>query len=112
MASREAVGKALTVFGTLHPRDVSPDLVGIWQMGLRELTDTALAYAVEQGVRECRYFPTPAELVAFGRGMPRPIGGIVAPAVAPWCAKCGGEVRESKPSGRLTMAHKAECPNG
>lgn len=62
MATREAVVKTLAVFGSLFPRDISPELVSIYHAALEDVGDDGLRAAMAQCVRTAKFFPTPAEI--------------------------------------------------
>jgi len=62
MASKQTIVKVLAVAGTVWPRDVTPELVGIYAGALGDLSDDALERALRGAVKTCKFFPTPAEL--------------------------------------------------
>jgi hypothetical protein len=62
MATREAVVKTLAVFGSLFPRDITPELVTIYHAALEDVTDPELTVAMAKCVKTAKFFPQPAEL--------------------------------------------------
>lgn len=74
MASKRQVGQVLAILGSTFPRDVTPELVGVWLEAFDDVSDEALGAAARRAVKTCRFFPNPAEL----RDM---IGANAAPAV-------------------------------
>lgn len=62
MASREAVGKALALFGATFPRDITPELVAVWLEVFGDVDDETLGRATRKALATCRYFPVPAEV--------------------------------------------------
>ncbi len=66
MASEAKVQWALSVLSVLSPeRQMTREQVAAYAMALGDMTDEQLDYAVKRAVRECRFYPKPAELRDF-----------------------------------------------
>lgn len=66
MASDGKVQWALSVLSVLSPeRQMTREQVAAYAMALGDMTDEQLDYAVKRAVRECRFYPKPAELRDF-----------------------------------------------
>lgn len=74
MASTPCVSRALAILAEMFPRDLSPELVKIYQSALADVPDDDLMRAVRKAIDECRFFPVVAELKGF-------IGANAAPFV-------------------------------
>ena len=74
MASPSAVGGALQQLAAVYRKEITPQLITIYNATLKDLSDATLQLAVEQCLRTCTFFPNPAELR-------NAVGANVAPTV-------------------------------
>lgn len=82
MASDGKVQWALSVLSVLSPeRQMTREQVAAYAMALGDMTDEQLDYAVKRAVRECKFYPKPAELRDFAgvNAKPKPdVTGIIS----------------------------------
>lgn len=82
MASEQKIQWALSVLSVLSPeRQMTREQVAAYAMALGDMTDEQLDYAVKRAVRECKFYPKPAELrdLAGVNSKPKPdVTGILA----------------------------------
>lgn len=62
MATPNAVGKCLALFGSIFPRDISPELTQVWIDAFSDVTDEQLGAVTRTAIKTAKYFPVPAEL--------------------------------------------------
>lgn len=66
MANAECVGRAIAALAELpRQREITEATVGVYALALDDLADAELDRAVKRALRECRFFPSPAELREF-----------------------------------------------
>lgn len=62
MASKAALIKTIAVLASAFPRDVTEPMIDAYRIALLDLDDKHLETAVGRALRECKFFPSPAEI--------------------------------------------------
>lgn len=62
MADPRTVARALAILAETFPKDITPELVRIYQHALRDASDDQVLTAVRRAIDTARFFPVPAEL--------------------------------------------------
>src|SRR5690349_19358502 len=77
MTNREAFVTALAVLGATFDRKLSaPAVEGYW-LALSDLTEDDFKAAMKRALAECKFMPSPSELLAFVRKKPDPAAGAM-----------------------------------
>lgn len=63
-SSEAVVRQWIVVFGEIHGREITPELVGIWCQLLGDIEASLLDRACKETAARCRFFPTPADIRA------------------------------------------------
>lgn len=59
---RETLARYLNLFGKIYPKRPPTEVATAYERALSDLTDLALSAACEICLRECTFYPTPAEI--------------------------------------------------
>lgn len=94
MATPDAIAGALALLAEARPdRAITAQTVQVYAVALEDIDDAALGRAVKRALRECKFFPVPAELREFaGVAKPRP---VPAPDVAELVRQIWGHAEDS-----------------
>lgn len=65
MTTQEAIATALAMFGATYDRKVTEVVADAWQLALGDLSGDDISRAAARALRECKFFPAPAEVRAF-----------------------------------------------
>lgn len=65
MTTRESVIQAVTMLATTFNRPVTAEFVEAYQLGMSGLGPDDVARALKRALRECKFMPAPAELIAL-----------------------------------------------
>ena len=79
MATTEAVTVAMKIFSETYLKEISKETARAYDAALSELTDKELSGAIAACMRQCKYFPSPAEIIEFaGKQQQTPTASIGA----------------------------------
>ena len=68
MTNREKFAESMAGLSLIFDKEINKALVQIYWNVLREFSDDDVYDAIQRAVRECRFFPKPAELIDFITG--------------------------------------------
>jgi hypothetical protein len=53
----------LSTFGTLYRQDITEEAAGAYEVALQHLSPEALKIACDEAIKQCKFFPNPAEIL-------------------------------------------------
>lgn len=83
---RESLGKYLRIFEQIYPSRPDRAIYDVYERALADIPDLDLEAACEICIRECRFFPLPAEI----RMRVKPPDTFVSTVSHSDCKLCGG----------------------